>query len=193
MHNWTPRLACLSLPLLNLPLAGSPTELGRHQAWYSFNWGQITTAAWTLYDMQHVCFAHRHGARVVTPTGASAWDPAGQAQLSALLTNATARTQWVQKAAAGIVASGADGITIDIEGNMEHGKLLTSMVAELRAAARKNNPLAQISFDTDIWPTAWNRSHSHCAPLEACKMSAPAPGMDYRGLIKHLDFFVLMA
>ena len=32
-----------------------------------------------------------------------------------------------------------------------------------------------------------------CAPLEACKMSAPAPGMDYPGLIKHLDFFVLMA
>ena len=143
--------------------------------------------------MQHVCWAHKHGARVVTSAGAAAFDPAGQAKLSAMLVNATARAAWVAGNVAKIAASGADGITLDIEGNMEHATEMTLLVAELAVAARKANPLAQISFDSSVYPGAWNQSQSHCFPLSSCKMAGPSPGYDYAGLGRHIDFFVPMA
>eukprot|EP01052_Picozoa_sp_SAG31_P072072 SAG31_NODE_31032_length_373_cov_0.759124_1_plen_124_part_11 len=124
--------------------------------------------------MEHVCWAHKHGSRVVVSAGAAAFDPAGQAKLSALLVNSTARTAWVETNVANIERRHADGITLDIEGNAQHAAEMTALVAQLVSAARKKNPLAQISFDSSQWPTAWNQSKSHCFPLESCKMTTPS-------------------
>lgn len=84
---------------------GPPSSVNDSAAWYAFDWDIITTAAWSLYDMEHVCFAHKHGARVVT--AASAFDAAGQAKLSAMLTNATARTGLVAELVETIARAGA--------------------------------------------------------------------------------------
>ena len=72
-------------------------------------------------------------------------------------------------------------MTPDFEGNAEHSAELTELVEELTATARARSALAQISFDSPIWPAAWNQSNSHCHPLAKCKMAAPSPGYDYPG------------
>jgi hypothetical protein len=166
---------------------GAP-QAPANNSWAHFRWDVITTAAWGYGGADHVCWAHERGARVVVPASAAAFDSAGQAQLTAMLINATARAAWVQSVIADIQSHGADGVTLDIEGNNEHADKLTLLVAELRAALLTVNPVGSLSFCTQAVPAIANLTCHH--PLREClaKSSGPSLGYDYARLLEHIDF-----
>ena len=112
-----------------------------------------------------------------------------QVHLTAILINATARSEWVKQVVADAELRGADGVTLDIEGNNEHADMLTALVAELRTALRQRNPHAQL-FCTQAMPAIANLSCRE--PLRQClaKSHGRSLGYGYVGLAQHLDFFV---
>ena len=167
----------------------APSALANN-SWAHFRWDVITTAAWGFGGAEHVCWAHEHGARVVVPASAAAFDSAGQAQLTAMLLNATARAAWVQSVISDIQSHGADGVTLDIEGNNQHADKLTMLVSELRTALLKINPVGQLSFCTQAMPAIANLTCHK--PLREClaKSHGPSLGYAYADLAEHIDFFV---
>jgi spore germination protein YaaH len=141
---------------------------------------------------EHVCWAHRHGARVVVPASAAAFSPAGQAALSAMLLNVSARAAWIESVVSNIASSGADGCTIDIEGNNEHADKLTLLIGELRSALLAQNPHSQLSFDTQAMPAIANLTCRDTLRRCLARSHGPSLGFDYAALMQHLDFLVPM-
>ena len=155
-------------------------------SWQSLDWGRMTTLAvfepWPP-PPELVCHAHSRGVRVVSADGV-------QWMHTALRSNASYRAAWVDNHVDQMVASGTDGVNVDLEayrGGLPGSKtpvpnaaapLFTSLLAELRVALRAKNPHAQLSMAAQIWPTAY-----------------PAyfyGGYNYTAIAREIDFFVVM-
>ena len=138
--------------------------------WSAFDWDITTTVAMDGHvDMQvpspsMICLAHGHGARVVLMSGETT-----------NFTNATARSALVASLVAKTVASGCDGINLDIEQYQRSRDALSLYVKELSEALRRAIPGAQLSFDVGILPNGQSSYYDH------------------RGLANHVDFLVPMA
>lgn len=154
--------------------------------WQRLDWDRITTLAvfkpWPP-PPELVCHAHNKGARVVS-ADATQW------MHTALRSNASHRTVWVNNHVKQMMASGTDGVNVDLEayrGGLPGSKtpvpnaaapLFTSLLAQLRYALRKKNPQAQLSMASQIWPTAYPTYFYG--------------GYNYTAIAKEVDFFVVM-
>ena len=126
----------------------------------------ITTAAWAIGENETICYAHKHGARVVTAyaMGLYGGGSAHETYLQ-LMFNKTARAAWIQTEVAKLNDLGADGITFDIEGNEAvknfTADALTDFLTELRAEAEKTNAHFQLSFETPVYPAQPQLVHAN--------------------------------
>lgn len=166
---------CANVSLCNPITAGPRNELlvfsnpahdPNGTMWPLFNWSLVTTVA--VFEQPSdalYCQAHSANARVVR-----GWDLD-----NSQLTNATYIAEWVNSTAAMVAASRFDGINLDIEGNSANAAALTQAVALLRAALLADNPYAQLTFDTAIYP------------------AGQVSGYDYKGLAEYCDFLIPMA
>ena len=84
----------------------------RHDYYHAYRWDLITTVGWLKPDNESICWAHKHGARVVTQYsggfyGSAAGDKQQQAYIN-LMNNATARSAEVSQLLDNIEALGLD-------------------------------------------------------------------------------------
>ena len=150
-----------------MPIHGAPNvELEPTPAKFwgeDWRWDLTTTVGWGTGTQDDICFAHAQGVRVVGCIGVSIvphtspstpFCPSGgaacpgnptQDEWSAMLTNASARSEFVagqyQNAPLGL-----DGWSIDVEGSKSHGRELTLLLRELRSVGQATNPDIQLSF-----------------------------------------------
>ena len=127
-------------------------------SWQSLDWGRLTTVAvfhpWPPpADM--VCHAHSVGVRVVN-ADSTQW------MHTLVRSNADYRAAWVRNHTAQMVASGTDGVNVDLEayrGGLPGSAtptpnaaapLFTSLLAELRVSLRRENPHAQLSMASQM-------------------------------------------
>ena len=165
--------------------AGLPNSTVADQ-WRSFRWDLVTSVAWDVGANETVCWAHKHGVRVIIPVGAglptALYGPTATADTYyAVISNRTARREWVDNQLALVAEAGADGVVFDVEGaedisNKSAAKFLTALVSELRAAGHRANPHFHISFTTPIY----------------VGQDVLPNGYDFRALSKVVDFFVPM-
>ena len=156
-------------------------------SWQGLDWARMTTVAvfhpWPPpADM--ICRAHSAGVRVVNSDGT-------QWMHTALRSNATHRAAWVESHASQMMASGTDGVNVDLEayrGGLPGSTaptpnaaahLFTELLASLRAGLRRRNPHAQLSIASSVLPTSY-----------------PAyfyGGYNMTAIAAEIDFFVVMA
>lgn len=154
--------------------------------WQDLDWGRITTLAvfkpWPP-PPDLVCHAHSAGVRVVSADGV-------QWMHTAQRSNTSYREAWVATHVRQMVASGTDGVNVDLEayrGGLPGSQsptpnaaapLFTTLLVELKVALRRHNPHAQLSMASQVWPTAY-----------------PAyfyGGYNYTAIAREIDFFVVM-
>jgi hypothetical protein len=101
---------------------------------------------------EHVCWAHRHGARVVVPASAAAFSPAGQAALSAMLLNVSARAAWIESVVSNIASSGADGCRDTLRRCLarSHGP---SLGFDYAALMQHLDFLVPMNYEHNFWST----------------------------------------
>ncbi|XP_050408793.1 di-N-acetylchitobiase [Patella vulgata] len=141
-------------------------------SWEKYDFTKVTTVVMVGYDSPELmCHAHKFGVRAVTIANY----PVEK------LTNAAARTVWVNKMLAIVKENFLDGVNIDFEDpisknevNLERG--YTSLVAEANQRFKQELPYSQITVDV-----AWRQP---CID-DRC--------YDYSGLSAVSDFVFVMA
>lgn len=135
----------------------------KQSAW---NWNITTTVcAFAPIPQDLMCHAHANNARVVF----GADFPKNQ------LTNASARTAFVNSMLKKVKDNYADGVNLDIEQNQANRDSLTALTSELYHALKNSFNGYQLSFDLAI------------------SVNRASKGYDYLALSKVLDFIVPMA
>jgi hypothetical protein len=144
-------------------------------SWENMDWPRLTTLAvfnpWPP-PSGLVCAAHSHDVRVVRADSTQWMHTANRS-------NTTYREEWVRNHVSQMVAFGTDGVNVDLEayhGGLPGSKtptpnaaapLLTSLLVDLGAALRRENPRAQLSLASQVWPTsypAYFYGGYNCAP-----------------------------
>ncbi|XP_030850869.1 di-N-acetylchitobiase [Strongylocentrotus purpuratus] len=132
--------------------------------WQDYDWDHITTITmFGYYDPKLMCFAHSKGVRVVDLGGFGA----------DLLTNDTARIEWVMSKVEFAVINHLDGINLDIEFALtkEEAPLLTSFVQMTTEVFKQSIPHSQVTFDV-----AWSPD---CIDLRCYDHKAIADTVDF--------------
>jgi hypothetical protein len=119
---------------------------GDNTSYGNIDWSQVTTIAWST-DIELVCTAHKHGARLVAAA------PVGQIEATfAVLTT------WVATVVAMVKALHIDGVTFDYESPIANGDPLsdkyTQIIAATTAALHEGIPGSQTSVCV-----AWSPNH----------------------------------
>jgi hypothetical protein len=115
----------------------------------SFRWDLVTTAVYwdagAVGTNEWLCLAHKNGARVVMDYSVATWNP--HPQYTAVLTNLTARVQWISHIIGHIVANGYDGLNLDVEFNeAQYREQYLDLLKDLRHHGRLNNSHFQLSI-----------------------------------------------
>eukprot|EP01060_Flectonema_neradi_P024470 TRINITY_DN3334_c0_g1_i2.p1 TRINITY_DN3334_c0_g1~~TRINITY_DN3334_c0_g1_i2.p1 ORF type:complete len:353 (+),score=70.14 TRINITY_DN3334_c0_g1_i2:46-1059(+) len=134
--------------------------------WKNYNMSGLTTImTFGTWDPQMLCAAHAAGVKVVPFVF---YD-------KKQLPNETYTAAWIETTAQMIKNNFTDGINFDIEGNSANRDQLTQLVTRTANRLKQDNPNAQITFDTMIYPSSTNQ------------------GYDFVALNKVLTFFIPMA
>eukprot|EP01116_Phalansterium_solitarium_P023623 TRINITY_DN8383_c0_g1_i2.p1 TRINITY_DN8383_c0_g1~~TRINITY_DN8383_c0_g1_i2.p1 ORF type:complete len:335 (+),score=57.02 TRINITY_DN8383_c0_g1_i2:211-1215(+) len=140
--------------------------------WHKFDYSLVTTIAVDgPLDPALVCFAHSKRVRVTLVT---------TFYNESLLPNPDARKAWTEAQLQFVAYSGADGINIDIEGDVRYRGNLSLLVEETAAAFRNRWPSSQLSFDTSIHPDSETAFYDFPALADALDFLVPmAYDMDW--------------
>ena len=165
-------------------------------SWQSLDWGRLTTVAvfhpWPP-PPELVCHAHSRGVRVVSSDGTQWMHGANRS-------DPKVRAAWVSRHVSQMVASGTDGVNVDLEAY--HGglpgsvtptpnsasPLLTSLLAELRSALWRKNRHAQLSMATQVCSSTplCLLTAAHClSPRYTADVADRVPGILLRGVQLH--------
>jgi di-N-acetylchitobiase len=163
-------------PSLCEPIKGTPKKeifgfVTSESNWPGYNWTLLTTVAlFTKTNDSLLCHAHSKGVRVVL----SASYDTSQLQDSAKI------KEWIQEHLEAVQSGFADGLNIDIEGEVAAGSgevgLLTQLVKDTVAAFKTANRDYQVTFDV-----AWS---PRCIDGRC---------YDYAAVAAAVDFLVVMA
>ena len=140
--------------------------------WSKYDWTKVTTIVPVGYVNSHLmCFAHKHGARVVTIANIP----------KTLLPNKTARANWVQKELQFVKDNFLDGINIDFEDFILQNETTyrdgyTALVTETFKAFKEASPYYQVTVDVAWSPNGIDLRY-----------------YDYIELAKVSDFLFVMA
>ena len=152
------------------PLSTAPAKrevfafFDSNNTWPNLDFSTMTTAcAFTQVDPALVCHAHKLGVRVVKSA------PFNIKQI----TNASARTAWVQAQLTSVQSEGLDGLNVDIEGYTGMPAPLTALITELYSALKKWHPQSQLSFDLAIFPDGQSQHYDHKALAEVLDFIVP--------------------
>jgi di-N-acetylchitobiase len=108
--------------------------------WKQYDWTQLTTVAWSK-DQDLMCFAHSKGARVVLQASFDA----------SILTNATARQQWITNHVQTALTYHLDGTNFDYESplppNDPRADDYRQLISDTTAAFHSAIPGSQVSVD----------------------------------------------
>jgi len=131
--------------------------------WRQFDWSIITTVAVFSLDLEMMCFAHSHGARVVYLVDYPV----------ANLSDADQRSAWISQQLDKVQSTFADGINIDVESpiaaDSPEKDLLTVLVQEATAAFHNAIPQSQVTFDVAWSPNCIDgRCYSYADLALAC-------------------------
>ena len=157
------------------------------EVWRSWDWSNITTVI-DVYRFGNLtalaCIAHNHGARVLLNLGDKELLEWGFNRTRDLV-NGSAYDAIARQA----TATGADGVSLDIESNAAADPTqqsavrvaLTLFTQRLRAALKRSNPAAVLIFCTTGYP---NRPDSN---------KGAWPHFDLAALANNTDWFFVMA
>lgn len=131
--------------------------------WDRFNWNAIKTVGF-FGDINHIPglldYAHERGAKVVRAT--SMGD-------NSQMTNASARTEFIERELQAAIAGGYDGLNFDYEGNNPaYRDGYTDLVVETAAAFHEQIPGSEISADVPVYPNYEFRSYDYLSLAKAC-------------------------